>query len=170
MDNLDQATTSQRSAIRRRKTLAKMMVSIAIIFGVCWGPHFMFFGYIEIGGNITENGFFIASVMELLPSISSCLNPFIYTINSKTFRNGLRTLFTRRQGVDTSTFRQSLHFTSTSVFSSKGSGARPKPRRSTIEKLVPVLQRRRGADMWISFRTMDSVERQQSLPEGETLV
>lgn len=73
-------------SIHTRQKLAKMMVSVSVLFAACWGPHFCFHLWLFCGGKVKRNGFFAASVIEFLPLISSALNPFIYTINSKTFQ------------------------------------------------------------------------------------
>ena len=90
--NLDVHEKKEFKILRRRRSLAKMMVSVAIIFGLCWGPHFCFYAYAGLGGRVESNGFFTAAIMDILPIFSSCLNPFVYTLNSRTFRTGVRNL------------------------------------------------------------------------------
>ena len=82
-------------SMRARRSLAKMMVSVAIVFAICWGPDNLYFLYISCGGTVPSNGFFWAIFVEMLPIISSGMNPFVYTLNSRTFRAAFKSLLTR---------------------------------------------------------------------------
>lgn len=82
--------------MKSRQSLAKMMLAVAVLFSVCWGPHFAFFLHIAMGGKVNENGYFIVCIMQVLPLISSVVNPVFYTINSKTFRSSLMSLCCHR--------------------------------------------------------------------------
>ena len=90
-------------SMRIRRNLAKMMVSVSVIFAVCWGPHFIFFLHVACGGKVPKNGFFTATVVEFLPIISSILNPLLYTLNSRTFRTGIKSILFRRSPPDVET-------------------------------------------------------------------
>ena len=83
------STGGSKSLLIRRK-LAKMMLAVSIIFAICWGPYFALYLWVAAGLGIQRNGFFAAAVVEFLPIVSSALNPFIYTLNSKTFQSGLK--------------------------------------------------------------------------------
>ena len=89
-------------SMRIRKNLAKMMLSVSVIFAICWGPHFIYFLHLACGGKPPKNGFFTATVVEFLPIISSIMNPMLYTLNSRTFRTGFKNIiFGRRASDDT---------------------------------------------------------------------
>ncbi|CAH1802572.1 unnamed protein product [Owenia fusiformis] len=82
--------------IRPRKSLAKMMVCVAVVFTVCHGPQFFTFLYVCLGGKVTSHGIFLLVLLDLFPLCSSVLNPFIYALYSRTFQNGLKSLINRR--------------------------------------------------------------------------
>ncbi len=91
--NVHEHEEANKKQMKARKSLAKMMLAVAVIFALCWGPHFSFFLHASIGGKIPKNGFLCATIIEILPLLSSTMNPFIYTLNSRTFRIGLKSLF-----------------------------------------------------------------------------
>ena len=109
--NLDAAKEKKDFRILRlRRNLAKMMVAVAVIFVICWGPHFIFYTYVGLGGNVPYNAFFTATIMDIMPIVSSCLNPFVYTINSRTFRKGMSSMVLR-SGSSRRSFNESIQNT-----------------------------------------------------------
>ena len=82
-----------RKLLKARRKLAKMMMAVTLLFALCWGPHFAFFYHMALGRPLPSNAILIASVIEVLPLISATFNPFIYTLNSRTFRSGFRAMF-----------------------------------------------------------------------------
>lgn len=113
LDTSNQGQGGEKAMHTRRK-LAKMMLSVSVVFAVCWGPNFLFFLWVYCGGRVRQNGFFTATIVQFLPIISSAINPFIYTINSQTFQSGFKRIlcpvrFLRRE--DDSIYRSfnSLH-------------------------------------------------------------
>ena len=104
---LDTSGRAAGKAMVTRRKLAKMMLSVSIVFAVCWGPSFFFFLWVYCFGKVHENGIFIATMVQFLPIISSAINPFIYTINSKTFQTGFRRLLCngRLTNADSSIYR-----------------------------------------------------------------
>ena len=84
------ASTGGSKSLHTRRKLAKMMLAVAIIFALCWGPNFALYLWVACGLGIKQNGFFAAAIVEFLPIVSSALNPFIYTLNSKAFQSGLK--------------------------------------------------------------------------------
>ena len=94
--------------MRKRRSLARMMLSISILFALTCGPNFIFMLYVATGGEVSSNGFFIATIMKFLPLISSAINPYIYTLSSKTFRNGFKSLLCRKKYFDDSSFGRSF--------------------------------------------------------------
>lgn len=92
--NSENTPSAPSRAVRLRKNLAKMMLWVAVLFAICNGPSFLFSLFMSLGYNV-HNVVFISTIVEFLPIISSATNPFIYTLNSKTFRHGLQLLVCR---------------------------------------------------------------------------
>lgn len=95
-------------SMRTRRSLARMMISISILFALCQGPNFVYLIYVASGGTVPSNGFFTATIVKFLPIISSALNPFIYTLNSRTFRNGFKAVILRQKSFDDPSFGRSF--------------------------------------------------------------
>ncbi|CAH1800869.1 unnamed protein product [Owenia fusiformis] len=88
--------------LKTRHSLAKMMLTVAVAFAVCWGPTFGTFLFMTLGGSIKKHGIFLINFVELLPLLNSALHPFIYTLNSRAMRRGFKTFicFRRRYSFD----------------------------------------------------------------------
>lgn len=93
-DAKDDAT---RRIMKVRKSLAKMMLCIAILFTIFEGPYFFTFLYICLGHVINHNPIFCLLVIESLPVISSGINPIIYTSHSSSLKKGLGTFLSGMQ-------------------------------------------------------------------------
>lgn len=75
--------------LKHRKSLAKMMVAIAVCFAVFEGPLFFTFLHLSLGKRISKNAIFLKMIIEWLPMLSSIVNPVIYSTRVKTFRRSL---------------------------------------------------------------------------------
>ena len=83
----------ENEGIRRmnaqRKSLAKMMLSIALIFVVSIGPHFIVVITLAMGFQIKKNPIFIMVLIDIFAMISPMMNPFVYTVKPQVFRRGV---------------------------------------------------------------------------------
>ena len=74
--------------LKHRKSLAQMMVAIAVCFAIFEGPLFFTLLYLSLGNRITKNTIFLNMINEWLPMLSSMINPIVYSTRVKTFRRG----------------------------------------------------------------------------------
>lgn len=79
-------------SLNARKQIIKMLIAVVVVFLLCWGPKVIF----DVIRKMTpeslffEEAFTIQVVIECLPYIQSCLNPFVYCFMSKKFRESVR--------------------------------------------------------------------------------
>lgn len=88
-----QATRRQSADVKEaRKQVIRMLMTIVIVFFVCWGPklvltvmkrHYILFLH-------SDNFFNTLLVINLLPYVHSCVNPVIYYLMSNKFRRSMR--------------------------------------------------------------------------------
>ncbi|KAL4220745.1 hypothetical protein ACF0H5_021139 [Mactra antiquata] len=80
------------SILNGRKQVIKMLITVIVIFLVCWGPKLIFrlIKYSDYGV-YTEAHFNLQIALQCLPYIQSCLNPLIYGFMSKNFRRSVVT-------------------------------------------------------------------------------
>ena len=81
--------SSRVSATRRRNKVTKMLISVTVIFAVCWIPQatLCVISPIIPGGYGTVSAVATASAL-----LNSCLNPLMYTLHSQQFRKNLASL------------------------------------------------------------------------------
>lgn len=79
----------QQRMIQTRKSLAKMMLFIAVSFTLLQGPYFFTFLFLSIGFRIGDNAVFLLMIIEFLPMISAIINPFVYSVRTKTFKKSV---------------------------------------------------------------------------------
>ena len=75
--------------LQQRQSLAKVMLSTAIIFVVSQGPHWLTFLINMCGYEIKNNPIFTLLLVELLTMISPVMNPIVYSIRHSTVRKGI---------------------------------------------------------------------------------
>lgn len=85
----EQFTSQVRFKARKRVT--KMLITITIIFALCWMPNLLInvISYYYTPTGIFSYGYLITEVLVLL---NSSINPFVYGIQSKQFRNGIKAI------------------------------------------------------------------------------
>uniref|UniRef100_T1IPV2 G-protein coupled receptors family 1 profile domain-containing protein n=1 Tax=Strigamia maritima TaxID=126957 RepID=T1IPV2_STRMM len=93
----------RRQEINKRK-IAKMVIVVVIAFTISWTPYFLVTLISQFHtSNFLEKGqfFFTMLCINLFAFLNSCINPFIYALMSKRFRNGfrniVRSLYCRQQ-------------------------------------------------------------------------
>ncbi|XP_074596570.1 tachykinin-like peptides receptor 86C [Brevipalpus obovatus] len=86
---IGELTTSQHEAIKSRKRVVSMLLSLTIVFAICWLPYHAFFLYVffdplflysKFISNIYLGTFFLAMS-------NSAINPIIYALLSRRYRN-----------------------------------------------------------------------------------
>lgn len=75
--------------IEHRKSLAKMMVAVAVGFAVFEGPLFLTHLYVSLGFRFYRNIIFLKMVIEILTMFTAVINPLVYCVRVKTFRRHL---------------------------------------------------------------------------------
>jgi phosphoglycerol transferase MdoB-like AlkP superfamily enzyme len=84
---------------RKNKQIILMSLVIIIVFGLLWGPYYMFFLVIncvwrwDIPSEVLSYIGMIAFVVQYLGFLNSAVNPCIYFVFLKNYRNGLKCLF-----------------------------------------------------------------------------
>ena len=73
----------------QRQSLAKVMLSTAIIFVVSQGPHWLTFLINMCGYVIKNNPIFTLLLIEFLTMISPVMNPIVYSTQYNTVRKGI---------------------------------------------------------------------------------
>ena len=92
---------------RAKKRLAKLLLSVTLVFYVCYIPYAIFLSYVAVERfeNLVKHQETLSVVLrafELLVTCSSCLNPIIYAFQSSNYREGFRRIFWKSSVVDPS--------------------------------------------------------------------
>ena len=77
--------------LRHRRSLAWMMVAVAVSFAAFEGPFFVTFLYFSLGFRFSRNHVFMKMVIDFLPILSSVVNPSVYLARAKTFKRSIGT-------------------------------------------------------------------------------
>lgn len=74
-----------------RKQVIKMLICIVIVFLLCWGPRFIMelLMKMQFSWLYYQHVYVIRTVLFLLPMVHAILNPMIYFIMSRNFRNSV---------------------------------------------------------------------------------
>ncbi|XP_035698343.1 QRFP-like peptide receptor [Branchiostoma floridae] len=83
-----------REIIRERKQVVRMMLTVVLLFLVCWGPHVVLGVLLKFGlvNPFTQEVYAMKIAFRLLSYLNSCLNPFCYNFMSKKFRRSFKRL------------------------------------------------------------------------------
>ena len=85
----DQNLKNVSKLLESRRSLAKMMMVIAICFVIFNGPIFFVVLYMSWGYMVARNAALILFVIRFLPIISSLVNPVVYLARYKTLRRNI---------------------------------------------------------------------------------
>ncbi|XP_006814813.1 galanin receptor 2b-like [Saccoglossus kowalevskii] len=77
---------------RARKNVTKTMLIVSVTFIICWSPMSISFFVYNLGGPLDYDAFYYW-IMVVMVFFNMCINPFIYAIKYKQFRDGVRTVF-----------------------------------------------------------------------------
>ncbi len=88
-NNIGKENEASLELLRARKKVIKMLAIVVITFAICWAPNqFLFLSY-NLGYNLDftspEYHFSV-----LIAFCNSCMNPFIYGFQSKSYRKALK--------------------------------------------------------------------------------
>lgn len=72
-----------------RKRVTKMLLSVSLIFTLCWTPPAALCLLVKFVPDAYTTVYFVSNVSALL---NSCINPFVYTLHSQQFRKNLASL------------------------------------------------------------------------------
>lgn len=68
-----------------------MLISVIVLFLVCWGPRIIMNLVKVVGLNDFSTAIYTLQVVfNILPVLHACMNPIIYSFMSKNFRKALR--------------------------------------------------------------------------------
>lgn len=80
---------AQTARLRARKRVTKMLIIIVIIYVLCWFPNLIInvVMYYVDSPELNSTGYLVSEVLVL---VNSSINPFVYAIQSKQFRKGMK--------------------------------------------------------------------------------
>ena len=82
---IGELTMSQREAIKTRQRVIIMLITMTLIFAICWFPYHLYFIYAYYNPQIVFYKYVqnIYLAIYLLAMSNSAINPIIYTFLSK---------------------------------------------------------------------------------------
>ena len=88
---------AQKARLKARKRVTKMLVTLSVLYAVCWFPNL----FINLIDYYVESHFLASIgylVSELLVLLNSSINPFVYALQSKQFREAVKTIVCCHKG------------------------------------------------------------------------
>ena len=92
-DVATQATVAQRAILKHRRRSTKMVITVSLIYCVCWFPNCFAYIYVAFSAKQLFGEVHTASV--LMVSLNSAINPIIYSLQSHRFRKHMAALLKR---------------------------------------------------------------------------
>ncbi|KAL9956312.1 hypothetical protein ACROYT_G037774 [Oculina patagonica] len=86
VENLE---ASQRATLRYRKQVTITLITVSVIYAVCWVPNLIAY-VIQFWGGEAVVGAWVDKSGTLLVTLNSCINPVMYSMRMKSFREHLR--------------------------------------------------------------------------------
>ncbi|XP_074647616.1 tachykinin-like peptides receptor 99D [Tubulanus polymorphus] len=85
----------QGDNVRSKKRVVKMMITVVLLFAVCWMPQHLYFIITSVNINITltRQAQYIYLAIYWLAMSNSMYNPFIYCWMNSRFRQGFKSVF-----------------------------------------------------------------------------
>lgn len=93
--NSDAAEATQRSLLRYRKRVTKMVIFVTIVYVLCWVPELLIY-FLGFTGTITLEAIHHAIASALIV-FNSSINPIVYSLQSSKFRKHLGELICCRK-------------------------------------------------------------------------
>ncbi|KAJ8030466.1 Alpha-1B adrenergic receptor [Holothuria leucospilota] len=69
----------------RSRNATTVLLTVYIMYIVCWSPNQLGFLYLNLGGNLNFQGYYY-KISVILAIFNSCINPFIYALRHKTYK------------------------------------------------------------------------------------
>ncbi|CAF3749219.1 unnamed protein product [Rotaria sp. Silwood1] len=90
-----EVTKRQRDSIQSKRKVVKMLITVVLIFGICWFPQQFYCILISIYKTIPEwpSVPYVYLISYLFAMTNSMYNPFLYYYMDHRFRNGFRRVF-----------------------------------------------------------------------------
>ena len=84
--------------LKAKKRVTKMLIFLTVFYAICWMPNLVLnvVMYYYTSTEVVSYGYFIT---ELLVLVNSSINPFVYSIQSHQFWNGIKTILSCRRRV-----------------------------------------------------------------------
>ncbi|XP_022088180.1 thyrotropin-releasing hormone receptor-like [Acanthaster planci] len=76
----------------QRKNVTKTLFVVFIFFVICWSPDQWAFLQYNLGGQLDFGGWFVNTAI-VAAQLNSCVNPLIYGLQYRAYRQGLKKLF-----------------------------------------------------------------------------
>lgn len=92
---------AQKARLRARKRVTKILMTLNVIYALCWFPNLLInvINYYVNIPSLLSIGYLVSEMLVLL---NSSINPFVYTLQSKQFRQAIKnTVCCRRRVVVT---------------------------------------------------------------------
>lgn len=84
-------TSSNIRVTVRRRNATKTLLTVYIVYLICWSPNQWGFFQMNLGGTLDFQGYFY-KVSVILVMLNTCVNPFIYALRHKTYKERVREL------------------------------------------------------------------------------
>lgn len=89
---------AQKARLNARKRVTKILVTLNVVYALCWFPNLLLnvISYYINNPSLQSMGYLVS---ELLVLLNSSINPFVYTLQSKQFRQAVRNIVCCRSSV-----------------------------------------------------------------------
>ena len=85
-----------RASVKGQQNVIKTLLSVSLVFLLCWTANQLIFLYFNFGGDIDFDGY-LYHISVILVFTNTCINPFVYLLRYKQCRSALANVFIRNQ-------------------------------------------------------------------------
>ena len=83
-----------REKIMKRRNVTKSMFTVFALYVICWSPEQITFLQFNLGGELEFGGVW-HSIALILATSNSAVNPFVYALRFKQYKEGVKSLFSK---------------------------------------------------------------------------